>query len=360
MPLPQRNLNQLVQPAIRRATYNSCDATPRCRRRRPLDRRSLSVSPAGPATGAAACSSSSRTAAACTEAVVLIRGGGDPRRSDAAALPGSRRGGARVLPGLHARSAVALTEPDRRDRDTGQARLRRAADRHRVVARSNRGRPPHAATRRASPSRSSTRASSLHIPSSSVAPGTETLNEQEPAPIGGVHGTAVASLIGAPANGLGIVGVYPEALLRSWDAAKGEGTQLETTEIARGILAAANAGPGVVNLSIGSDRKEVVIEQAVYQAVQPGQPGRRRIRQRRRPRKPAGVPGEHPACAHGRCSDPGNGVAPFSSRSRFVDLVAPGPADRSCNGDREELRSRRRDELSRRRSSRVRRPGSGR
>ena len=54
-------------------------------------------------------------------------------------------------------------------------------------------------------------------------PNTETLNPQEPAPVGGEHGTAVASLVGAPANGQGIVGVYPEAVLRSWDSARGAG-----------------------------------------------------------------------------------------------------------------------------------------
>ena len=54
-------------------------------------------------------------------------------------------------------------------------------------------------------------------------PNTATLNPQEPAPIGGEHGTAVASLVGAPANGAGIVGIYPQAVLRSWDAALGRG-----------------------------------------------------------------------------------------------------------------------------------------
>ena len=54
-------------------------------------------------------------------------------------------------------------------------------------------------------------------------PGIVTLNAQEPAPLGGVHGTAVASLIGAPANDVGMVGIYPEALLQTWDAALGAG-----------------------------------------------------------------------------------------------------------------------------------------
>ena len=61
------------------------------------------------------------------------------------------------------------------------------------------------------------------------------LNVQQPEPIGGIHGTAVTSLIGAPANGVGIVGIYPLASLNSWDAALGEGTRLTTSEIVAGF-----------------------------------------------------------------------------------------------------------------------------
>ena len=38
----------------------------------------------------------------------------------------------------------------------------------------------------------------------------------------------------------------------------------------QGLLAAAAAGPGVVNLSLGSDEKELAIEQAIYQAIRNG------------------------------------------------------------------------------------------
>ena len=68
------------------------------------------------------------------------------------------------------------------------------------------------------------------------------LNAQEPAPVGGVHGTAVASVVGAPVNGVGLVGVYPEAVIRSYDTAIGDGVRLESSEIVEGILAAARAG----------------------------------------------------------------------------------------------------------------------
>ena len=54
----------------------------------------------------------------------------------------------------------------------------------------------------------------------------------------------VSSVIGAPENGVGMVGVYPQAVIRSWDTALGEGTRLDSVEITNGILAAARAGRG--------------------------------------------------------------------------------------------------------------------
>lgn len=153
---------------------------------------------------------------------------------------------------------------------------------------------------------------------------TETLNEQEPSGVGGEHGTSVASVVAAPANGVGLVGIYPEARFRTWDAAKGQGTALETSEIVQGILAAANTGPGIVNLSLGSARRELVIEQAVYEAVRKntlvvaasgndGDAG-----------NPLGFPASIPHVLTVGATGRANEVAGFSSRSRFVDLAAPG------------------------------------
>src|SRR5205807_1294027 len=69
------------------------------------------------------------------------------------------------------------------------------------------------------------------------------LNTQEPDPIGGVHGTEVASVVGASVNGIGMVGIYPEAQLQTYDVALGAGTELTSSDIAAGILAAASTGP---------------------------------------------------------------------------------------------------------------------
>lgn len=153
---------------------------------------------------------------------------------------------------------------------------------------------------------------------------TETLNVQEPVGVGGEHGTGVASLVGAPVNGLGIVGIYPEALLRSWDAANGQGTELKTSEIVLGLLSAANNGPGVINLSLGSDRKELPIEQAIYEAVRRGNLIVAASGNDGDDGNPLGYPASVPHVLTVAASDRANAIAAFSSRSRFVDLTAPG------------------------------------
>ncbi len=151
-----------------------------------------------------------------------------------------------------------------------------------------------------------------------------TVNTQEPQPIGGVHGTAVASLIGAPVNGVGIVGIYPQALLRSWDAALREGTRLLTSDIVQGVLAASELGKGVINLSLGATGIDVPIQQAIATAVSKGMlvvaaagndgdSGNRLT-------YPASLPYVLTVAA----TNKQNQVASFSSRSPFVDLAAPG------------------------------------
>jgi subtilisin family serine protease len=149
------------------------------------------------------------------------------------------------------------------------------------------------------------------------------LNAQEPAGIGGEHGTSVASVIGAPLNGVGLVGVYPQAVLRSWDAALGEGTRLESTDIAAGILAAARTGRGVINLSLGGDR-DLPIELAVSEAVATGSlvvaaSGNDGTRG-----SPIGYPAALPHVTTVAATDRSGGIAAFSSRSSYVDVAAPG------------------------------------
>ncbi len=155
-------------------------------------------------------------------------------------------------------------------------------------------------------------------------PDTITLNAQEPAPLGGEHGTSVASVIGAPVNGVGLVGVYPRVVLRSWDAAKGDGTQLESGEISGGILAAARAGKSVINLSLGSDVSDLSIELAVSEAVASGSLVVAASGNDGDRGSPLGYPAAYPHVTTVGATDRNGAVAPFSSRSSYVDLAAPG------------------------------------
>lgn len=154
-------------------------------------------------------------------------------------------------------------------------------------------------------------------------PNTIALNDQEPQPLGGEHGTMVASLIGAPRNGAGVVGIYPEAILRSWDTAKGAGTEITTSEVVSGILAAARAGRGVINLSLGGPR-DPAVDAAIDEAIAlgslvvaaSGNDGSRT--------NTLSYPAASPHVTTVAATDQAGAVAGFSSTSPFVDLAAPG------------------------------------
>jgi subtilisin family serine protease len=82
------------------------------------------------------------------------------------------------------------------------------------------------------------------------------------------HGTAVASVIGAPANGVGMVGVYPQAVLEAYDADLSG--RLTDTELIRGIETAAERGRVVINLSLGSTRFDTILQDVVFSAFRRG------------------------------------------------------------------------------------------
>jgi hypothetical protein len=155
-------------------------------------------------------------------------------------------------------------------------------------------------------------------------PDTVALNSQEPAPFGGEHGTSVASLVGAPRNGVGIVGIYPQAVLRAWDTALGQGTRIDTSEVVRGIEAAAESGPGVINLSLDSTEMDPLVKQAIDDAyakgslvvVAAGNEGNRG--------NPSQYPANYPHVLTVAATNRDNAVADFSNRSAYVDIAAPG------------------------------------
>lgn len=148
------------------------------------------------------------------------------------------------------------------------------------------------------------------------------LNVQDPQPLGGRHGTMVGSLIGASENAVGFSGIYPQAVLKSWDSA--EGTQsLDTTEIVNGILAAARSGKGVINLSLGGPR-DLAIELAVEEAVSLGSLVVAASGNDGDSGNPLGFPAALPRVLTVAATGRDGQVAAFSSSSPYVDLAAPG------------------------------------
>jgi hypothetical protein len=159
-------------------------------------------------------------------------------------------------------------------------------------------------------------------PEFATRPDTRVLGEQRLIGNSEFHGTAVTSVAAAPVNGVGIVGVYPGALLGIWDASP-RGT-LTSSAVIQGIEAALSLGPGVINLSIGGTSRSGFEELAIFDAVARGSivvaaSGNERD-EGDPPEYPASLPHVFTVGAIGQ-----NGqVTSFSSTSPGMDVVAPG------------------------------------
>ena len=136
------------------------------------------------------------------------------------------------------------------------------------------------------------------------------------------HGTAVASVIAAPANGVGMVGVYPQAALQAYDADLSG--RLTEGELIQGIETAAQQGRAVINLSLGGSQFDPVLQDVVFSAFRrgalivaaSGNAGNRG--------NPLSFPASLAHVLTVGATDSTDQSAPFSSSSAAVDLAAPG------------------------------------
>jgi subtilisin family serine protease len=136
------------------------------------------------------------------------------------------------------------------------------------------------------------------------------------------HGTEVASVIGAPNNGFGIVGVYPDAVLRVWDASPfgilNEGAAIQ------GIAEAARQGPGVINLSFGGEDQDPLLRDAVMFAFREGSLVVAAAGNEGLEGSPKGYPAAYPHVLTVGASNETGHIASFSTLAPTVDLAAPG------------------------------------
>jgi hypothetical protein len=155
-------------------------------------------------------------------------------------------------------------------------------------------------------------------------PNTAVLNAQSLSGAREFHGTAVASIVAAPANGLGVVGVYPQAVLNSWDASP-QG-QLFTSEVIAGIERAAAVGPGVINLSLGGTGRSVFEANAVAGAFARGSIVVAAVGNDRGEGSPLAFPANYPHVVTVSSTDMADFPSGFSSVSPAIDVAAPGDA----------------------------------
>ena len=139
---------------------------------------------------------------------------------------------------------------------------------------------------------------------------------------GEAHGTAVASVIAAPENGVGIVGVYPRATLQAFDASPDE--LLDHGSIINGVLAAASRHQGVINLSLGGTSRDFIFEEAIDAAFGEGSLIVASAGNEGANGNPTVYPASYPHVLTVAASTKGDEPAAFSSSSNAVDLAAPG------------------------------------
>jgi hypothetical protein len=154
-----------------------------------------------------------------------------------------------------------------------------------------------------------------------VALNTITFNDEDR----GSHGTAVGSLVAAPVNGVGLVGIYPQARLQVWDA-----YDLNFGAVIAGLAAASRRGPGVINLSLGypagsfgGNLLDPVID-AVNAAVRRGSVVVAAAGNGRQDGSPELFPAGLPHVLTVAATDAASAVTYFSNSGSTVDLAAPG------------------------------------
>lgn len=136
------------------------------------------------------------------------------------------------------------------------------------------------------------------------------------------HGTHVAGIVAAAAgDGFGIAGIAPEARILAVRVLDSDGAG-NYSQVADGIVHAADRGARVINLSLGGDEESRLLGAAVDYAASrgaivtcaTGNDGRTSI----------GYPARSESCLAVGATDELDRHAHFSNRGAGIDLVAPG------------------------------------
>lgn len=133
------------------------------------------------------------------------------------------------------------------------------------------------------------------------------------------HGTILAAIAGAPVDGVGTIGVYPRAVLRSYTL-----PGFDDESLIAGLDAVTAAGPSVINFSIGGPGFSRALYEAVLRAVDGGS-----IVVASAGNSPSGTapdfyPADYPHVLTVGSTGRDDKASSFSIRSPAVDLATPG------------------------------------
>jgi len=154
-------------------------------------------------------------------------------------------------------------------------------------------------------------------------PATTALNAQSTSGRLEEHGTAVASVAAAPLNNVGVLGAYPQATLYAWDASP-RGAEITAGDVIQGLDAATRLGAGVVNLSLGSQIRNPLLDNMIARAQAAGVLVVAAAGNGRQEGSPREYPASLPHVVTVGAIDSSNQPTYFTSGSPHVDLAAPG------------------------------------
>jgi subtilisin family serine protease len=146
---------------------------------------------------------------------------------------------------------------------------------------------------------------------------------------GNGHGTHVAGIIAAAANGRGVVGIAPRAKIMTVRALGADGTGT-TGAVADGVRYAAANGARIINLSLGSDQSDPQLDAAIAAAAAANvlvvvAAGNESRDLDSTPAYPASTPAPNMVGVAATTPQDGRSIASFSNFGRVtVPLAAPG------------------------------------
>lgn len=149
-----------------------------------------------------------------------------------------------------------------------------------------------------------------------------TTRQLNPGPVLAGHGTGVASVAAGAFNGFGVVGVFPGAPVLS----VGLPLNIRCSDASNGILAAANAGAKIINLSFGSTSDCATMFGAVQIAFAKGSLVVAASGNEFAQGNPVIFPAAYPHVLSVSSLDPNLRSSGFSSANAAVDVAAPGVA----------------------------------